>query len=210
MIMIAAGVGALSGVGGTVISGLAPAMPTGPWIVVTALFLFLISFMFAPKRGEVIRKVRNMRNRIRIQDENVLKTIYLLEEQDGLAGKVRSIRDILKRRRMNIRKTRSSLGRLITGGFIDLVPGKPGGYLLTEKGRIRAMRLVRVHRLWELYLTSQVQIAGDHVHDDAESMEHLITPEIEEQLTALLGRPDTDPHLRKIPYGETTTEGGLL
>jgi manganese/zinc/iron transport system permease protein len=210
MIIIAAGVGALSGVGGTMISGLAPAMPTGPWIVVTALFLFLISFMFAPKRGEVIRKVRNMRNRVRIQDENVLKTIYLLEEQDGLDGKVRSLRDILKRRRMNLRKTRSSLGRLVTGGFIDLVPGKPGGYLLTEKGRIRAMRLVRVHRLWELYLTSKVQIAGDHVHDDAESMEHLITPEIEEQLTSLLGRPDTDPHRRKIPYGETTTEGGLL
>ncbi|MFU8859752.1 MAG: metal ABC transporter permease [Cyclonatronaceae bacterium] len=211
MIVIAGGIGAFSGISGTVISGLAPAMPTGPWIVVSALFLFLVSFMFAPKRGELIRKLKSMKNRSRIQDENVLKTLYLLEEQDGLQGKARSIRDILKRRRMNIRQTKSSLSKIVSDGLITRIHGKPECYLLTDAGRARAKRLVRVHRLWELYLTSQVQIAGDHVHDDAESMEHLITPEIEEQLTSLLGRPDTDPHQKKIPYEhpETDREGVL-
>jgi manganese/zinc/iron transport system permease protein len=204
MVLVAGGVGAVSGVSGTVISGLAPAMPTGPWIVVSALFLFLVSFLFAPGRGEVVRQFKTFRNRRRVQDENVLKTIYLLEEEDGLPEKVRSLRDILKRRRMNIRPARASLGRLMSEGLLKEIPGRPAGYLLTGPGRERAMRLVRVHRLWELYLTRHVQIAGDHVHDDAESMEHLITPEIEEQLTQILGRPETDPHTKKIPY----TEGG--
>jgi manganese/zinc/iron transport system permease protein len=210
MIIIAGLTGAVSGVGGTLISDLAPAMPTGPWIVLTALAIFVISFLFAPRRGEVIKKIRSMRNRVRIQDENVLKTIYLLEEKDGSTGKVRSMREILKRRRMNIRRTRSSLMRLDSDDLIEHVPGNPSGYLLTETGRIRAMRLVRVHRLWELYLTNHVQIAGDHVHDDAESMEHLITPEIEAELTDVLGKPVTDPHDRNIPYDAAPAQDSVI
>jgi manganese/zinc/iron transport system permease protein len=58
---------------------------------------------------------------------------------------------------------------------------------------------VRLHRLWELYLQEYLHLDADHVHDDAEAMEHVITPEIEKQLEDLLGRPERDPHQAVIP-----------
>ena len=74
------------------------------------------------------------------------------------------------------------------------------GWQLTEKGNIRAKRLVKLHRLWELYLTEFVRLAPDHVHEAAEALEHILTPEIEAQLEARLKYPQKDPHNRDIPY----------
>jgi manganese/zinc/iron transport system permease protein len=59
---------------------------------------------------------------------------------------------------------------------------------------------VKIHRLWELYLTTHLNIAPDHVHDDADTIEHLLTPELEEELERLLDYPTVDPHQSEIPY----------
>lgn len=199
MLIIAGGVGAFSGVTGSYVSYLAPSMPTGPWMVLAALCVFILSFLFAPKRGELSRFLNNRVNRKTIQDENILKTLYLLEETDERKHRSRTLGDILKRRRMKGSDVKNGLKRLIEQGKAEKYEGHPDMYMLTEEGRVRAKRIVRVHRLWELYLTDQVQIAGDHVHDDAESMEHLITPEIEAQLTKVLENPKADPHNKTIP-----------
>ena len=71
---------------------------------------------------------------------------------------------------------------------------------LTQKGKERGQRLAKIHRLWELYLTTYLSIAPDHVHDDAETMEHVITPEIERKLEEILAYPPKDPHGEEIPY----------
>ena len=62
------------------------------------------------------------------------------------------------------------------------------------------MRVVKIHRLWELYLTTHVNIAPDHVHDDADTIEHLMTPELEAELEKTLNYPTVDPHKSEIPY----------
>ncbi|MEX0780921.1 MAG: metal ABC transporter permease [Balneolales bacterium] len=199
MLIIAGGVGAFSGITGSLVSYLAPSMPTGPWMVLAALCLFMLSFLFAPKRGELARFLKHRTNKKTIEDENIIKTLYLLEEADEKEHRARSIGDILKRRRMQEPIVKRGLKRIVEQGKAVKYDGRPDMYMLTEAGRKRAKRIVRVHRLWELYLTDQVQIAGDHVHDDAESMEHLITPEIEAQLTKVLENPKADPHNRTIP-----------
>ena len=51
-----------------------------------------------------------------------------------------------------------------------------------------------------MYLTQQLNIASDHVHDDAEAVEHIITPEMEKRLIEILGFPEKDPHDKEIPY----------
>lgn len=61
------------------------------------------------------------------------------------------------------------------------------------------MRIVRLHRLWELYLNESMNIAPDHVHDSAEQLEHLITPELEALLEKRLNYPALDPHKENIP-----------
>ncbi|HEX6201696.1 MAG TPA: iron dependent repressor, metal binding and dimerization domain protein, partial [Thermoanaerobaculia bacterium] len=74
-----------------------------------------------------------------------------------------------------------------------------GGVVLTGRGRPEAARIVRKHRLWELYLTRQLELAADHVHRDAEAMEHALPEETVEALDARLGYPERDPHGRLIP-----------
>ena len=73
-------------------------------------------------------------------------------------------------------------------------------YGLTEMGRVEGRRVVRLHRLWELYLTERLGMAADHIHPQAETMEHVITPEIESLLIKELGTPERDPHQSLIPY----------
>jgi manganese/zinc/iron transport system permease protein len=80
-----------------------------------------------------------------------------------------------------------------------LLENKAGKYSLSPSGRHEAMRVVRLHRLWELYLNLRVNIAQDHVHHDAEAIEHIITPELEEALLKELGYPSLDPHSSVIP-----------
>jgi manganese/zinc/iron transport system permease protein len=70
---------------------------------------------------------------------------------------------------------------------------------LTERGSRRAGEIVRNHRLWELYLTNEVDIAADHVHEDAEEIEHVLGEETVRKLEAMLDYADGDPHGRDIP-----------
>jgi Mn-dependent DtxR family transcriptional regulator len=72
---------------------------------------------------------------------------------------------------------------------------------LTPEGLERAARVVRNHRIWELYLSRRLDIRDDHLHRDAEDMEHALDDEVLEQIDAALGRPATDPHGRPIPRG---------
>jgi len=210
MLLIAAGVGALSGVTGSFISYTAPAMPTGPWMVVSAAFVFFLSFLLAPGRGEIARYFQKRKLSRRVACENILKTLYSMEEEDGKTDRVRPGKELRKRRHLTRSMMKKVLSSLLRRKLITYYGGTPDGYLLTSAGRKEAKRLVRVHRLWEQYLSQHLQIAEDHVHEDAESMEHLITSEIEAQLRDSLGSPELDPHKSRIPYetDESDPPGG--
>ena len=70
---------------------------------------------------------------------------------------------------------------------------------LTPAGWQRAWTIVRNHRLWELYLTNEAQIAADHVHDDAEKIEHVLGEDVVRELERGLEYATKDPHGRSIP-----------
>ena len=72
--------------------------------------------------------------------------------------------------------------------------------MLSEQGVKEAKRIIRIHRLWELYMQQFMQIKSDHVHESAETIEHIITPELEKELLKYLGKPAVDPHQQNIPY----------
>ena len=90
----------------------------------------------------------------------------------------------------------SSLSRLTKSGFLKHFGST---WKFTEKGKLKGQRVVKLHRLWELYLSEYVNIADDHVHEAAETMEHIITPEIEAELERMLAYPKVDPHNSTIP-----------
>lgn len=198
IILILAGLfGAFSGVVGANISYLAPQMPTGPWIVVATTMIFIVSMMFAPSRGIYSRFLMQKGMRHKIHDENTLRTLYKLSE-DCLAGGAQ-ITTVLNYRKMKPQELYASAKRLERSGFLQ-----KGGdsYVLTENGVKRALELTRSHRLWELYLHKEVDMPIDHLHDDAEEIEHILTPDLEQQIVEEIGEEAFDPHGSKIPSVE--------
>jgi manganese/zinc/iron transport system permease protein len=71
--------------------------------------------------------------------------------------------------------------------------------VLTDEGLDNAKRVVRNHRLWELFLTQEANLAHDHVHADAEHIEHVLGKDVLARLEAMLDNPKADPHGRAIP-----------
>ncbi len=76
------------------------------------------------------------------------------------------------------------------------------GVRLTEKGREVALRIVRRHRLLELFLWKVLKYDSQQVHDEAERLEHHISEEFEQKIDALLGFPKSCPHGSPIPSRE--------
>lgn len=196
MVWLAALFAALSGVAGAYISYVRPQMPTGPWIVLFMSFIMLLSLLLAPRRGVLARYRRAHLNRRRIRDENILKAFFHVGEADGDFRGPRTIDAILRRREMPSSQLKTGLSRLLKQGYVT----RHGEHWhLTPEGLARGRRMTRLHRLWEVYLTQYVGIAADHVHDDAETIEHILTPELERELEILLDKPLIDPHAQIIP-----------
>lgn len=197
MLFLAALFGAFSGLSGAYISYLAPAMPTGPWIVIVVSTIAMLSFFIAPKKGVLYRMLQQRSVRLKILEENILKIFYHLGEGDRGFLQARKPEELQQLRTLPRRKLAMGLRRLQWQGFLER---SREGYKLTGAGADKGRRVVKLHRLWELYLTQYMRIAPDHVHDDAESIEHLITPELEKQLEEKLNFPKVDPHQARIPY----------
>lgn len=196
MLFLAVLFGVISGYSGAFVSFTAPAMPTGPWIVVMATAIAAFSMLFAPERGILARWKVQRNNRSKTLRENILKLFYNIGEKTGEKGKSVLQEDLINYRDFEPQDLRRGLKQLEHKGLIN---HGLAAYELTPAGIFEAERIVRLHRLWELYLQKYLHLDPDHVHDDAEAMEHVITPEIEKQLSQLLGDPTIDPHNTIIP-----------
>lgn len=202
MLILAAIAGAVSGIAGSFVSYTAPGMSTGPWMVLAAALLFGFSFFLAPRRGLLSEHLRRRRLADRVAGENLLKVLYRMEERDLRTDRMRTVDDLNREQLKHRRVLYRAMERLRRRGLVERSKGEPQACVLTTSGRSEARRLVRVHRLWEQYLSEHLLIAEDHVHGGAEAMEHLISSDIERELVQLLGSPGTDPHHRRIPYDE--------
>jgi manganese/zinc/iron transport system permease protein len=196
MIVLAAMFSATSAILGTLISSAITKMPTGPWIVIILGLIGFTSLFIAPEKGWLFKRKRALENRSKTNRENIMKLMYRQEEKGGTGNKL-SIPQILSIRAMREDALRVGLKDLKKRlWIIEHIEG----FTLTDLGRIEGRRVVRLHRLWELYLTERLGMAPDHIHPQAETMEHVITPEIEALLIKELGVPERDPHESLIPY----------
>lgn len=167
------------------------ALPTGPMIVIVASTICLLSLLLAPQRGILWRLIRITHFRYRCMYENVLKTIWRIAPEREI-----SFDEIAKYQNAFFLYLWFVLNRLKHYGLLERTSG---GYRLTNDGVVWAARIVRLHRLWEVYLADYVGIGVERVHRSAEEMEHIITPELERELTLLLKDPKVDPHHQIIP-----------
>lgn len=197
MLVIAGSTGLFSGFAGAFVSYAAPSMPTGPWMVVVASIIAFVSMIVSPRRGVLMRHLRQQKLRKTVADENLLKLFYQLAESDKTFFDERSLANLSDKQKIKLSHLPKLLTRLEKQGYLEKAET---GWRLTEAGLMRAQRIVKIHRLWELYLTTYMNIAPDHVHDDADTIEHLLTPELEQELEKQLGYPESDPHQSQIPY----------
>ncbi|MFQ5498075.1 MAG: iron chelate uptake ABC transporter family permease subunit [Candidatus Zixiibacteriota bacterium] len=197
MIIFASVFGMIAGLVGAYVSFLAPRFPTGPWIVVAVSVIFGISLLFAPGRGVVSRMRQLWMSRGKMTREHILKVLFRSGQTAGEYQVRYSMKQIGRMWSFDARGLRRGLAQLVRSGALDK---EVDGFTLTESGMIEGARVLRLHRLWEVYLTRFLDLPQDHVHRDAEEMEHIITPEIEAQLEGLLDQPEFDPHRQEIPY----------
>lgn len=194
ILLVLAGIfSTISGIMGTYISFILPQMPTGPWVVVFLSLVALFSFMFAPKKGILSRYLARNKYLNKIHQDHLLKILFKASEN---GHNFLSIEEIYHSYPIASTKNNSSINTLIKK---RLIAKNERIIILTESGISEARRIVRLHRLWELYLNESMNIAADHVHDSAEKMEHLLTPEIEAYLERGLNFPKLDPHQETIP-----------
>jgi len=198
MLALASGFGVFAGLLGAFLSFMRSNLPTGPFMVVAASAVFAAAFLFAPRHGVVPRWWRTHRRRSRIRDENTLKAVYQVREESDFADERVTVEDVARRLRESVPEARRRLAALSAASFASPIDAEDRVSLHPE-GWLRACAVVRNHRLWELYLTHSAHYAADHVHDDAEVIEHVLGEDTVRQLERLLDFPERDPHGKLIP-----------
>lgn len=170
--------------------------PTGPSIVLVAISWAVFSLLFAPKRGLLFRKARILRFKRKCIAENLLKSLW--KDPNHCLG----FSEIYHQHSLSKLSLSFLLFRMHQHGWIAKANGS---WLLTKDGKKKAAQIVRLHRLWELYLVENLGLKANVVHQSAEQMEHILTPEMERKLTQLLENPTKDPHKQPIPE-----KGGIV
>jgi manganese/zinc/iron transport system permease protein len=198
MAFLSGAFGAAAGFAGAVLSLLGSDLPTGAFMVLAASGLFAVAFLFSPRHGLLPRVKRLWEKRRRTGAENLLRTMYLiLERRETPTDRRFGVRDIAAIRHESVHHVRR-LAKLATGyGWVER--DSPDPIVLTDAGVATAKQVVRNHRLWELFLTQEANLAADHVHADAEYIEHVLPRDVLQKLEQMLDHPAVDPHGQPIP-----------
>lgn len=186
LVVLAAGIGGLSGYLGAVMSALLPRKPAGAVIVLTAGAIFTLSMLVAPSRGVVAAAVRRLRLRLGIATDHLLELAYHAAP-NGAKGRVGpgELRSLKRKRAWGrllsmavaVHLRRAGLGRLAADRFTP-----------TEAGLERGRQVARNHRLWEQYLTSYADIAPSHLDWTVDQVEHVLSGDLIAELEDALQR----------------------
>ena len=129
-----------------------------------------------------------------LAEENYLKEIYKQHEKSGAKVTTSALAERLQ---INAASVTDFIKKMASKKLISYEKSK--GVILTEHGRQIALNIIRKHRLWEVWLVNKLNFKWDEVHEIAEQLEHVVSPELIEQLDEHLGFPKSDPHGDLIP-----------
>lgn len=128
-------------------------------------------------------------------EENYLKAIYHLStSKEGVSVSTSELAESTQTRAASVS---DMLRKLSDKGYINYV--KYQGVTLTDEGLKIALKVIRKHRLWEVFLVEKLGFGWDEIHELAEQLEHIESRELTKRLDAFLGNPKFDPHGDPIP-----------
>lgn len=140
--------------------------------------------------------------------EDYAKAIYSLT---GWGEETASTNDLAEKLGVKAGSVSAMIKKLDDAGLVERVPYH--GVRLTADGTRVAMTVLRRHRLLELFLAEVLEMPWDQVHDEAEVLEHALSDDLTDLISAKLGEPDFDPHGDPIPDRDleiTETETSAL
>ena len=133
-------------------------------------------------------------------EENYLKALLTLGNEDGEV----TVNELSKKLEIKMPTVNSMMKKLSDKKLVHYEVYKP--LRLTEQGKKEAALILRKHRLTEMYLVEKMGFGWEQVHDIAEQIEHLNSPEFFKKVDELLGYPKVDPHGSPIPDGSGKME----
>ena len=129
--------------------------------------------------------------------EDYIKAIYKLGGKDEFVSN-KAINQMLN---LSAASTTEMLNKLVNDGTVEYI--RYTGAKLTKKGIKVAERLIRSHKIWEVFLVNSLGFSGESVHEQAEVLEHSSSVEMTGRLAEFLGNPTHCPHGEEIPpYSE--------
>jgi len=134
-----------------------------------------------------------------VAEEEYLQIMFWLEE----AGLPITGANIARAMQLSAPTVHEMIGRLERDGYVERRPDKSLAF--TADGRQHAQAIVRRHRLIERFLTDVLGVPWDEVHEEAERLEHAMSPVLEERMLAAIGDAKTCPHGHPIYIGERLT-----
>lgn len=129
-----------------------------------------------------------------LAEENYLKAIYKLQEKQADMVTTSALAESLG---INAASVTDFIKKMAVKKLIRYEKSK--GVKLSDQGRLIALKIIRKHRLWEVWLVNNLGLKWDEVHEIAEQLEHVNSDELIEQLDKHLGYPKADPHGDLIP-----------
>ena len=131
-----------------------------------------------------------------VAEEEYLQTLFWLYE----AGLPMTGANLARAMQLSAPTVHEMVGRLERDGYITR--GEDKSIAFTDDGRDHAEEIIRRHRLIERFLTDVLGIPWDEVHEEAERMEHAMSPRFEAYVQAAIGDATTCPHGHPIDVGE--------
>ncbi len=138
-----------------------------------------------------------------VAEEEYLQIMFWLEE----AGLPITGANIARAMQLSAPTVHEMIGRLERDGYVERLSDKSLAF--TAAGRDHAKAIVRRHRLIERFLTDILGVPWDEVHEEAERLEHAMSPVLEERMLAAIGDAKTCPHGHPIVEG-AREQGALL
>lgn len=167
----------------------------GTMLMIGLLIVVVLLWFLMPKKGgfALLKKLRQSNERVQLED--ALKFMFDCEYKkidcdiNSIAG--------------NLNISADKAGRLINRlATLELINVNDQKVSLTDTGRSYALRVIRVHRIWELYLADETSMDPGDWHTEADRLEHNVTVEETEKIAAQLGHPVFDPHGDPIPSSD--------
>ena len=137
------------------------------------------------------------KKKLTVSKEDYLKAIWSLSERETAEKTEAGTNDLALLLQVSPPAVSKMLKQMERQSLVAHVPYY--GVRLTEKGRAAALKVVRRHRLLEMFLSQILKYDDNSVHDEAERLEHHISEEFERRIDELLDFPETCPHGSYIP-----------